>query len=52
VQRAAQPNDATGDRSAQSNPTSADEPCEMNDAYHWLATLRLDRAAAAVADPD
>jgi len=24
----------------------------MTDAYHWLAALRLDRAAAAVADPD
>ena len=32
--------------------SKTDEPCEINDAYHWLATLRLDRAAAAVADQD
>ena len=52
VQRATEPSDAIVDRSAPSNPPSADEPCEMNDAYHWLAALRLDRAAAAVAEPD
>jgi hypothetical protein len=52
VQRAALPGNAGVDRTAPSMPSAADEPCEMNDAYHWLAALRLDRAAAAVADPD
>jgi hypothetical protein len=51
VQHAAQAGNSTVDRSAPSNP-STDEPCEMTDAYHWLAALRLDRAAAAVADSD
>ncbi len=50
VQRAAEP-DSTS-RAAPSISSTADEPSEMNDAYHWLAALRLDRAAAAVADPD
>ena len=50
VQRAAEPNSTS--RAAPSISSIADEPCEMNDAYHWLAALRLDRAAAAVADPD
>jgi hypothetical protein len=50
VQRAAEPNSTS--RVAPSISSIADEPCEMNDAYHWLAALRLDRAAAAVADPD
>jgi hypothetical protein len=50
VQRAAEPNSTS--RAAPTISSIADEPCEMNDAYHWLAALRLDRAAAAVADPD
>ena len=49
VQRAAQPESTSA---APSISSTVDEPSEMNDAYHWLATLRLDRAAAAVADPD
>jgi len=53
VQRAALPGNATDDRAAQATgPTTSDESCEMNDAYHWLAALRLDRAAAAVAESD
>lgn len=52
VQRAAQPDSATVSRAAPSISSTADEPCEMNDAYHWLAALRLDRTAAAVADRD
>src|SRR4029079_7576371 len=40
VQHAAQAGNSTVDRSAPSNP-STDEPCEMTDAYHWLAALRL-----------
>ena len=50
VQRAAEPNSTS--RAAPLISSIADEPCEMNDAYHWLAALRLDRAAAAVADQD
>ena len=50
VQRAAQPDSTTPP--ARSISSTAHEPCEMDDAYHWLAALRLDRAAAAVADPD
>ena len=50
VQRAAQPGSISG--GAPSFSSTADDPSEMNDAYHWLAALRLDRAAAAVADQD
>jgi hypothetical protein len=51
VQRAAIP-DAGIDGAAPSIPSTSDEPSEMNDAYHWLAALRLDRAAAAVGNSD
>jgi hypothetical protein len=35
-------------------PTSValDEPLVTSDAYHWLAALRLDRAAALATSPD
>ncbi len=52
VQRAALAGDQTLGPAPPSIPSTTDEPCEMNDAYQWLAAVRLDRAAAAVAESD
>jgi hypothetical protein len=39
-------------QAASSRSIGLDEPFVTSDGHHWLAALRLDRAACAVREPD
>jgi hypothetical protein len=55
VQRTAQPSNPLDDarrEASSSRPTAFDDAHVTGDAHQWLPALRLDRAAAALAESD
>jgi hypothetical protein len=55
VQRTAQPSNAEDDSRRQASsisPPASDDAHLIGDAHQWLTALRLDRAAAALAESD
>jgi len=52
VQRTAQPGNPTDDARRRAPPAALDDAHVTGDAHQWLTALRLDRAAAALAESD
>jgi hypothetical protein len=52
TRRAPLANEPSKHRDQPSRSVALDEPFVTSDSGHWLAALRLDRAACAVREPD